>query len=753
MDSNAVLRLTETDGGGNSSELSTINVSSSTTTIGRSNEADISFGEDDQSVSRLQFEVSFSGGAPTLKNTGRNPVVYKNGRKQLAPGAQTNIVSGLEVVFREGKLRFDVDIPTAYCLKTKGAGGRAAFEIESNRKYTVGRSPECDITLNSSGVSRRHCKLEVESSEILNVHDLGSVNGVRRIIKGEVQEECSDIEVPCGEKFIIGDIECILEKEGKGSGSKKKIVLPVVIVLLLFIAAASVIVLKPDGKVQEDDHIENSSNGSTHQVDSSKNESDQSSGSIGTGDEPEDGEDHIDLEHQQNIDRIQTIIRNDKSFGQKADQLAVLAKEPAFKELKPVCEQLVEYYSQCELVKTLIGSLSQEYDQQKKKTRSSIEQMRFDFETSLDSKKLQAESRNLEALHTSVSGQLKRDSMTLEPSRKLTDEAGRLIENADEYEEKARSLSFIWTDLENSSFAAGKFDKREVLASIDTLYPDEGMGAEVCAQIDEIISYREQLSTAYEGLCGRLKSVLSNYTKNGVSEALVPERMDMKPLREALETTLPKYFTEPPPITVVSDYLYDQLEGIHPEWTNLEFLTYCGDWHSALEQKQRVFSRIDEVLPLMTQLIEEASLKCAADVNKGLTPYREIISRLESGEELGFHDADKLMRVYELCGAYLQHDLFCKLRKESEKEMKIVSADCLNQLYERLKKECFDGPMAPNDSEKYICVKNAKRILDTLDSADSLPADFETRIKEFRRWTETEYVKMETKLKKTNTQE
>ena len=197
MDLHAVLRLTEIDGGGSSTELSTIKESESTITIGRSNEADICFGEDDQSVSRHQFEVSFSGGAPTLKNTGRNPVVCKNGRKQLASGAQINIVSGLEVSFRESKLRFDVEVPVVYCLKTKGAGGRATFEMECNRKYIVGRSPECDITLDSSGVSRRHCKMQIEPCHTNFVSQFCMIQEIINKTKQETNINKIILFIPC----------------------------------------------------------------------------------------------------------------------------------------------------------------------------------------------------------------------------------------------------------------------------------------------------------------------------------------------------------------------------------------------------------------------------------------------------------------------------------------------------------------------------------------------------------------------------
>lgn len=737
MDSHAVLRLTETDAGGNSSELSTIKGTESTITIGRSNEADICFGEDDQSVSRYQFELSFHGGAPSLRNTGRNPVLYKNGRKQLASGAQIDIVSGLELTFRESKLRFDVEVPKVYCLKTKGAGGRAAFEMECNRKYIVGRSPECDITLESSGVSRRHCKMKIEPTEILKVHDLGSVNGVRLFLKGEVQEESSDIEVPCGVKFIIGDVECILDRKGRGTGKNKLIALTVVFLLLL-IASALFFVVKPDGSDKppaEPDQVVVTHVG------------DNPSPTIDIADEPSAPTKQppkntalgrlqkAALERQENIDRIQAIIRDDVSFDKKAEGFSGLANEPEFRGQRMLCRQLAEYYSQCRTVEGLNTSLLEEYEQQKEKTRSSIEQMEFDFDTTLSLKRLKTESDRLDASYESVAASVQEIGIEgPEFPRDLTDASSCLVEKADEYGEKARKLSFIWADLENSSFASSKFDKEVMMTSIDTLYPGEGIGSEVCAKIDEIINYLEQMSAAYQGLIGQISSVLTNYIENGVSEQLVPERLAMKPLRDAIGNPLPAYFKEPPPITGVSSNLYKYLDAISAEWTNLGFLAHCGRWKSGLKQKQRVFARINEVVSLMDQLCDAASSKCAADVDEGMEPYREIKGRLESGEELGFNDARKLIQVYDLCYQYLQNDLFCELQQESKAKMVAVSSDSLNRVCERLKKECIDGAMASDASEKGICVQNAKRILDILDSAVCLPGDFKTKIEDDREW-------------------
>lgn len=744
MESNAVLRLTETDGGGNSSELPPVTASESVITIGRSHASDRCFGENDQSVSRQQFELSFSGGEPMLKNAGRNPVLYRNGKKQLAPDAQVKIESGLEFSFRESRLRFEVEVPAVYLLKTKGAGGRAEFEVEAGRKYTVGRSPECDITFNSSGVSRRHCRIQLEAGDVLKIHDLGSVNGVRLFTDGEVQEECPDIEAPCGVKFIIGDIECILEKQGQHPGKKKVPVLPIVLVLVLAAAGGAYVLLRPAAAGGQPEAAQNAA---PEKTESMPEPAEAAAAAVEkqAGRPPEKSAEELEqerlaaaaLERSRQTEQIQALIRANQPYSKKAERFAGLAENAPLKSLRPVYQQMADYYGQCRKVEMLTDVAAKQYNQQKTATRKAIEQMRFDFESSLSFKRLQSEAAALQTSHKAAAELLKEDGIEApEFPRDLKDEAAVLVEKADVYGEKARSLLFIWTDLENSAFDAGKFDREVMMASIDTLYPDEGIGADVCAVIDEIVNYQQQMDAAFAGLVGQVEAVVQHCRSGGVSEELVPKRLDMKPLREALETPRPDYFKAAPPITAAAKILYDFLEGISVKYSNLEFLTYCGAQQSLLEQKQEAYEGMTAVLPLMQQLCVEASAQSAADLDEGQEPYRIINGRLESGEALGFNDANKLIHVYDLCHQYLQHELFCGLQEESAKKAAAVSDDCLEALYVRLRKECDDGLMAMNADEKEVAVQNAKRILEILDSAVELAEEFKTKIQDDRKWVE-----------------
>jgi predicted component of type VI protein secretion system len=70
----------------------------------------------------------------------------------------------------------------------------------------VGRSRECDVVLEDTGVSRRHAQLRPQGGEWV-VTDLGSTNGVR--VNGR------EIEGPCrlrpGDRLELGSTEVVFD--------------------------------------------------------------------------------------------------------------------------------------------------------------------------------------------------------------------------------------------------------------------------------------------------------------------------------------------------------------------------------------------------------------------------------------------------------------------------------------------------------------------------------------------------------------
>jgi pSer/pThr/pTyr-binding forkhead associated (FHA) protein len=69
----------------------------------------------------------------------------------------------------------------------------------------IGRHPECDIRIDSSKVSRRHCCLALAYDRVM-IRDLGSRNGIR--VNGRVVEETV---LRPGDEIAIGHILYRLE--------------------------------------------------------------------------------------------------------------------------------------------------------------------------------------------------------------------------------------------------------------------------------------------------------------------------------------------------------------------------------------------------------------------------------------------------------------------------------------------------------------------------------------------------------------
>ncbi len=69
-------------------------------------------------------------------------------------------------------------------LRRPDSDGAALVAVDGGRRYpvgataTLGRLPECDVTLNDPSVSRRHARISREGDR-WSVEDLGSTNGVR----------------------------------------------------------------------------------------------------------------------------------------------------------------------------------------------------------------------------------------------------------------------------------------------------------------------------------------------------------------------------------------------------------------------------------------------------------------------------------------------------------------------------------------------------------------------------------------------
>jgi pSer/pThr/pTyr-binding forkhead associated (FHA) protein len=119
------------------------------------------------------------------------------------PKKQGHNSPGVEVA-RSGRL-----IPTA--------GGRP-LEIPLEHvpgSVVIGRGPDCDILLDDPSISRRHCRLDFETTGIITVHDLGSGNGTRingtQLLKGTVS---------AGDRISLGSVEFRLELYSRPAGAR-----------------------------------------------------------------------------------------------------------------------------------------------------------------------------------------------------------------------------------------------------------------------------------------------------------------------------------------------------------------------------------------------------------------------------------------------------------------------------------------------------------------------------------------------------
>jgi predicted component of type VI protein secretion system len=74
---------------------------------------------------------------------------------------------------------------------------------------TLGRLPECDISLNDPSVSRRHARL-VEDAGAWRIEDLGSTNGVK--VNGE---RVTEGHVTHGDRIELGSVKLAFSLEGQ----------------------------------------------------------------------------------------------------------------------------------------------------------------------------------------------------------------------------------------------------------------------------------------------------------------------------------------------------------------------------------------------------------------------------------------------------------------------------------------------------------------------------------------------------------
>ncbi|HVM19549.1 MAG TPA: FHA domain-containing protein, partial [Egibacteraceae bacterium] len=82
-------------------------------------------------------------------------------------------------------------------------GGEGGRRIGLNGTATVGRLPECDVTLDDPSVSRRHARIQRRAGT-WTIEDLGSTNGLK--VNGERVQQA---DLADGDRLQLGSVQLL----------------------------------------------------------------------------------------------------------------------------------------------------------------------------------------------------------------------------------------------------------------------------------------------------------------------------------------------------------------------------------------------------------------------------------------------------------------------------------------------------------------------------------------------------------------
>jgi len=92
-------------------------------------------------------------------------------------------------------------------LLTAKIGSHKGASWDVDKSIILGRSSQCDVSIIDPGVSREHCRLTPQGSDLL-LEDLGSTNGT--IVNGEVSDNC---QLTIGDELLVGTAAFIIGGE------------------------------------------------------------------------------------------------------------------------------------------------------------------------------------------------------------------------------------------------------------------------------------------------------------------------------------------------------------------------------------------------------------------------------------------------------------------------------------------------------------------------------------------------------------
>jgi pSer/pThr/pTyr-binding forkhead associated (FHA) protein len=105
-------------------------------------------------------------------------------------------------------------MPGVLTISEEGEARRHVFEQQA----VVGRDPDCDVSLASRSVSRRHALLE-KTTDGWSLRDLGSANGT---FLGEARVK--EVPLSTGAALRFGEVEALFEVEAKETSSAERLI-------------------------------------------------------------------------------------------------------------------------------------------------------------------------------------------------------------------------------------------------------------------------------------------------------------------------------------------------------------------------------------------------------------------------------------------------------------------------------------------------------------------------------------------------
>src|SRR4051812_15473907 len=89
------------------------------------------------------------------------------------------------------------------------SNGKANLKkVVLNADTVIGRSPECNLKIASSLVSRKHCRITITDTQV-SIRDFGSANGT--FVDGKQVAAEQDIPLAPGSAVVVGPLKFVVQ--------------------------------------------------------------------------------------------------------------------------------------------------------------------------------------------------------------------------------------------------------------------------------------------------------------------------------------------------------------------------------------------------------------------------------------------------------------------------------------------------------------------------------------------------------------